>query len=128
MQTGSQLIVVHLLLILELFLEEILIICGMGDGEDAFPTLFDFNIHEGLKGRADDQIDKVSLTELQWEFVIEREIYNLLVIDAQRYQLDLFVLAFNQNLVELVSRETHDSSRVRGLLVEICLLGGYLYT
>lgn len=118
---------VHLLLILELFLEELLIICGMGDGENAFPALFDFDIHECLKGGVDDQIDKVSLIELHWELVIKREIYYLLVVDTQCYQLDFFVLAFNQNLVELVSRETHYSSRIRRLLVEIGLLGGYLH-
>ena len=41
---------IYFLLILELFLDEVLIISGVGYVHTAFSAFFDLDVHEGLEG------------------------------------------------------------------------------
>lgn len=127
MNVGGKLVVIQLLLVLELLFDEVLVVSGVGDGHGAFSALFDFDIHEGLEGGVDDQVDVLVLAQLHWELVVEGQVDYLLVVDPQSHQNYLCVLVPYANLVELVPRKTHNARRIWGLLVEVSLLRGYLH-
>lgn len=124
---GGELVVIQLLLVLELLFDEVLVVGGVGDGHGAFSALFDFDIHEGLEGGVDDQVDELVLAQLHWELVVEGQVDYLLVVYPQSHQNYLCVLVPYANLVELVPRKTHNARRIWGLLVEVSLLRGYLH-
>ena len=124
---GGKLVVIQLLLILELLFDEVLVVSGVGDDHGAFSAFFDFYVHEGLEGGVDDQVDVLVLVQLHWELVVEGQIDYLLVVYPQSHQYYICVLVRYANLVELVPRKTHNASRIWGLLVEVCLLRGYLH-
>lgn len=68
---SCKLIMIQLLLILELFFQEFLIVHCIADGEYTLSTLFDEDVHKDLEGRVDDKIDELSLIELEGKLVIK---------------------------------------------------------
>lgn len=124
---GSELIMVDFLLVLELFFKKLLIISSVADGERALSAFFDEDIHEGLERRVDDQVDELALVELQREFVVEREVDDFLVVDAQGNNLEGLVLIVKLYLIELVAGQSHDRRGIGGLLTELSFLGSHLH-
>lgn len=82
LQRSNQLLFTHLLLIRKLFVHEIVIGGGIADTEGALIAFFELDVEVGLEGHVDDQVDVLSLLELDGELEVVRQVDDLFVVYA----------------------------------------------
>jgi hypothetical protein len=128
LQFGHEFIWPHFLFVGKLFLDEVFVVESVGECDCAFVAFFDIHLQVGGVGDADDEVDVLVGFELYGKLVVEGQIYDLLVVDADGEQLEVGVGVCELNLEEFVGRQFHDHCGVRGFLFEAGLFGEDLHT
>lgn len=73
----------------------------------------------------EDYIDELGFRQVEGEFVVEGEVDDLPIVDAQCIQDVLVVVVGDLEEIGLLGGEQHEQSWIWGLLLEVWLLGGH---
>ena len=111
----------------KLLLGKLLIISGISNSKQAFPTFFYLNLYIRHISWVHNHINMLSLVQLNGEFVSKRKIDNLLIVNTNCHKLHLFVVVAQSYLEKFISRKCYYHCWVRSFFVEIHFLWSHLH-